>query len=90
MPPRSSSSNHLRLKEPDHRLGEGIIEGIPAAAHRGRDSGVGEAVAVASATLRNCPDVAMVAENIEIIGLGTARSVSGTSASSPLWRDSWR
>jgi subtilase family serine protease len=40
---------------------------------------------MASTTLRNCPDVAMVSSNVEIIRLGQARSVDGTSASSPLW-----
>lgn len=39
----------------------------------------------ASTTLRNCPDVAMVATGIEIILSGKPLSASGTSASSPLW-----
>jgi len=40
---------------------------------------------MASTTLRNCPDVAIAATNIEIVRLGQPLSVNGTSASSPLW-----
>ena len=40
----------------------------------------------ASATMRNCPDVAMVADNIySTSGDGQAFSVGGTSCAAPLW-----
>jgi alpha-tubulin suppressor-like RCC1 family protein len=38
-----------------------------------------------SNTLRNVPDVAMVATNVEVIMNGNRVGVSGTSCSSPLW-----
>jgi hypothetical protein len=44
VPPRSLASNHLRLVEPDHRFGEGMVIGISTAAHGWRDAGVAEAV----------------------------------------------
>jgi len=38
-----------------------------------------------STTMRNIPDVAMVADNIQFVYEGVAIPVAGTSASSPLW-----
>jgi hypothetical protein len=38
-----------------------------------------------STTMRNVPDVAMVAENIYVRAAGTDHRVGGTSASAPLW-----
>jgi hypothetical protein len=47
MTPRPFPLNHLRLEEPDHRFGEGVIVGIPAAADGRVDAGVGQAFGVA-------------------------------------------
>ncbi len=38
-----------------------------------------------STTMRNAPDVAMVADNISFVFEGAATPVAGTSAASPLW-----
>jgi subtilase family serine protease len=38
-----------------------------------------------STTMRNIPDVAMVADNIQFVYEGVALPVSGTSAAAPLW-----
>jgi hypothetical protein len=38
-----------------------------------------------SATMRNIPDVAMVADSISIVSGGVQQSVNGTSAATPLW-----
>jgi hypothetical protein len=47
--------------------------------------GIVNATNNASAKYRNCPDVAMISQSVEIIRLGAPRSASGTSVSSPLW-----
>ena len=44
--PRALPSNHLRLVQADHRLGEGIVRGIALAAARWRDAGVHEAIRI--------------------------------------------
>src|SRR3954451_7809802 len=46
--PRASTSDDLGLEQTDHRLGEGVVIGIPDAAHRGRDAGLAEALGVAN------------------------------------------
>ena len=40
IPPPIASSNPLRLVEPNHRFGEGIVVGIVATPDRRRDAGV--------------------------------------------------
>jgi subtilase family serine protease len=47
--------------------------------------GIVNSTNMASATYRNCPDVAMVSQSVEIIRLGNPREATGTSVSSPLW-----
>ena len=48
--------------------------------------GIDMAANLGSTTMRNVPDVAMVADNVWIIGQnGLAQAVGGTSVSAPLW-----
>jgi len=48
--------------------------------------GIDLSAALGSSTMRNLPDVAMVADNILVIGQnGQSTNVGGTSVSSPLW-----
>ena len=47
VPPGATSTNHLGLVQADDRLGQGIVVGIPDAAHRRLDPGIGQALGVA-------------------------------------------
>ena len=59
MLPRTLPSNHLRLEEPNHRLGEGIVIRVAAAADRRRDPGVGEPVGVPHRQILRTPVAVM-------------------------------
>jgi hypothetical protein len=44
MPPWTLAVNHLRFEKVNHRLGEGVVVGIAAAADRRADAGLRQAV----------------------------------------------
>ncbi|THJ36929.1 S53 family peptidase [Candidatus Frankia alpina] len=48
-------------------------------------AGMDYTVCKGSATVRNAPDVSIVAENIEVFSNGSWNSFAGTSAAAPLW-----
>ena len=51
--PRAAAPNHLRLEEPDDRLGQGIVIRIADAADRRFDAGLGQALGVANREVRS-------------------------------------
>ncbi|MES1165063.1 MAG: protease pro-enzyme activation domain-containing protein [Verrucomicrobiota bacterium] len=57
----------------------------PTTAIPGYQQGINMAAVGGSNSLRNVPDVAMVATNVEVITNGNRGGVSGTSCASPLW-----
>ena len=46
--PWTGTTDDLGLEQADHRLGEGVVIGVPDAAHGGRDAGLAETLAVAN------------------------------------------
>ncbi|HUL50963.1 MAG TPA: protease pro-enzyme activation domain-containing protein [Candidatus Nitrosotalea sp.] len=80
----TTSSSHLWSSEttwPDSSGGISTIYPIPV-----WQQGISMALNQGSTTMRNLPDVAMIAQDIWLVSdNGQSGSVAGTSASSPLW-----
>ena len=71
-------ADHLGLVEADDRLGQGVVVGVAAAADRGLDAGLGEALGVADREVLDAA-VAVVDEAVETSPPRRQRAISRAS-----------
>src|SRR2546425_1721359 len=74
--PRTTPADEFGLVQPDDRLGEGVIERVAAAAHRGHGAGLGQALGVADRQVLGTP-VAVMDEPVEPLMAGPEGPLPG-------------